>query len=245
MDKSVRGEEQDASHCKASKGLIFLVNVHTSTLATLTWLACQFLPCSYQENSIKVHQVLSYKMIQKKKVLCLIFFFSNELFSRKLLYAGRKECLSDIVWYLTTIWWPANIHCSEYVYSVPDALLLEEEKEISESSPHPVCLTRLHLCSKRLIWLILTVSRLTEKSLRYLHHSPSYNPSDLFSQIPLHASSDLSSFPSLDLTSSCSPASKTHLCNPLGDILHDKQTNPHPQFCSHSLKIMVPKVVEQ
>ena len=213
------------------------------TLATLTWLACQFLPCCYQEKSIKVHQVLSYKMIQKKKYTLPNFFFSNlSFFSRKLLYAGRKECLSDIIWYLTTIWWPVNIHCSEYVYSVPDAFLLEEEKEISESSPHPVCLTRLQLCSKR---LILTVSRLTEKSLRYLHHSPSYNPSDLFPQIPLHASSNLPSFPSLDLTSSCSPASKTHLCNPLGDILHDKQTNPHPQFCSHSPKIMVPKVVEQ
>lgn len=178
MDKSFRGEEQDSSHYKASKGLIFLVNKHMPALVILLDFLVSFSHVLTKKIQLRYIKYWVIRWYQKKNVLYLFFPPKLELFFRKVLYASGKECLSDIIWYLTMIRWPGNIHRSGYVYSVPDALLPEEEKEISESSPHPVCLTRLQLCSKS---LILIISRLTEKSLCYLHYSPNYNPSDLFS----------------------------------------------------------------
>ena len=97
------------------------------------------------------------------------------------------------------------------------SLPLEEEKEILQPSPHPACPTGLQLCPKRLReifrLLILAILRLTERSLCYLHYCPKYKLLRGFTIFLYTHTLNLAHLLSLDPTSHCFPASKTHLCN--------------------------------
>ena len=100
MDKSFCGEEQDSSHYKASKGLIFLVNEHMPALAILLDLLVSFshvLTKKIQLRYIKYSVIRWYK---KKNVLYLFFPPKLELFSgRYYMQVGKNACqISFGIW---------------------------------------------------------------------------------------------------------------------------------------------------
>ena len=79
MDKSFRGEEQDSSHYKASKGLIFLVNKHMPALVILLDFLVSFSHVLTKKIQLRYIKDWVIRWYKKKKKMCFTYFFPPNL----------------------------------------------------------------------------------------------------------------------------------------------------------------------